>query len=108
MATLLSIIIILASILLVFIVFIQNPKGGGLSSDFGAAHQLGGVQKTNDFVEKATWSLAAVIAVVSIVLTLKSTPERPKMPEQQQQEQGQGGQGQQQGGGQPQGTGQPQ
>ena len=107
MATLLSIIIILASILLVFIVFIQNPKGGGLSSDFGAAHQLGGVQKTNDFVEKATWSLAAVIAVVSIVLTLKSTPERIKVQEQQQTEQGQGGQGQQQGGGQPQG-GQPQ
>ncbi|MGV3631938.1 MAG: preprotein translocase subunit SecG [Bacteroidota bacterium] len=97
MATLLSIIIILASILLVFIVFIQNPKGGGLSSDFGAAHQLGGVQKTNDFVEKATWSLAAVIAVVSIVLTLKSTPERQKAAEQQQTEQGQQGQGGQQG-----------
>lgn len=98
MATLLSIIIILASILLVFIVFIQNPKGGGLSSDFGAAHQLGGVQKTNDFVEKATWSLAAVIAVVSIVLTLKSTPERQKAAQDQQKtEQGQGGQGQGQG-----------
>lgn len=89
MTTLLSIIIILASILLVFIVFIQNPKGGGLSSDFGAAHQLGGVQKTNDFVEKATWSLAAVIGVASIVLTLRSTPERPKIPEQTQTEQGQ-------------------
>jgi preprotein translocase subunit SecG len=81
MTTLLSIIIIIASIFLVFIVFIQNPKGGGLSSDFGAAHQLGGVQKTNDFVEKATWSLAAIIASASIVLTVMSTPDKPKLPE---------------------------
>lgn len=89
MATLLSLIIILASILLVFIVFIQNPKGGGLSSDFGAAHQLGGVQKTNDFVEKATFSLAGIIAVVSIVITVMSAPEKPKVQEQQKVDQGQ-------------------
>ena len=82
MATLLSIIIILASILLVFIVFIQNPKGGGLSSDFGAAQQLGGVQKTNDFVEKSTWTLAAVICVISIMLTVMKTPDRPKVVEE--------------------------
>jgi preprotein translocase subunit SecG len=60
MSTLLSIIIILASILLIFVVYVQNPKGGGLSSDFGGAQQIGGVQKTNDFVDKATWSLAAI------------------------------------------------
>ncbi|MES2588220.1 MAG: preprotein translocase subunit SecG [Bacteroidota bacterium] len=88
MTTLLSIIIILASILLVFIVFIQNPKGGGLSSDFGAASQLGGVQKTNDFVEKSTWTLATVIAVVSIMLTIMKTPEKPKMIEEPATEQG--------------------
>lgn len=101
MGTLLSIIIIIASILLVFIVFIQNPKGGGLSSDFGAAHQLGGVQKTNDFVEKSTWVLASVIAVLSIVLTLRSTPEKIKT-QQGMDKQGQSGQtqGQQQGQGQ--------
>jgi len=71
METFFSIIIIIASILLIFVVFIQNPKGGGLSSDFGAASQLGGVQKTNDFIDKATWSLAGLIAVLSIVLTIK-------------------------------------
>lgn len=92
MTTLLSIIIIIASIFLVFIVFIQNPKGGGLSSDFGAAQQLGGVQKTNDFVEKATWSLASIIAAASIVLTVMKTPEKPKLPEptEQGQTDGQG------------------
>ena len=97
MTTLLSIIIILASILLVFVVFVQNPKGGGLSSDFGAAHQLGGVQKTNDFIEKATWSLAGIIMVVSIMLTVMKTPDKPKQIEQPTAEQGQS---QQQGQGQ--------
>ncbi|NRA11165.1 MAG: preprotein translocase subunit SecG, partial [Crocinitomicaceae bacterium] len=65
-------IILLASVLLVFVVYIQNPKGGGLSSDFGAAQQLGGVQKTNDFIDKATWGLAAVVGIGSIALTLMS------------------------------------
>ena len=76
MGTLFSIIIILASVLLILVVYIQNPKGGGLSSDFGAAQQIGGVQKTNDFIDKATWSLAGVIAVLSIILTLRTkSPE---------------------------------
>ncbi len=75
MEALFSIIIILASILLILVVFIQNPKGGGLISDFGAAQQLGGVKKTNDFIEKTTWGLAAVVATLSIVMTIQmSTP----------------------------------
>ena len=74
MTTLLSIIIVIASILLIFVVFVQNPKGGGLSSDFGASSQLGGVQKTNEFIDKATWSLAGIIAVCSIVMTIYMKP----------------------------------
>lgn len=93
MDALFSIIIMIASILLVFVVFIQNPKGGGLSSDFGSAQQLGGVQKTNDFVDKATWSLAGVVAVLSIVLTLRSKSPEPVTPEPAQTEQGEGQQG---------------
>ncbi len=73
MTAFLSIIIILASALLIAVVFIQNPKGGGLSSDFGAASQLGGVQKTNDFIDKSTWTLAGVIMVLSIFLTIRTT-----------------------------------
>jgi preprotein translocase subunit SecG len=73
MLTIVSILIILASILLVAVVFIQNPKGGGLSSDFGG-QQLGGVQKTNDFVEKATWTLAAVIMVGAIAVSSMMKP----------------------------------
>ena len=79
MTTLLSIIIILARILLIIVVFVQNPKGGGLSSDFGAAHQLGGVKKTNDFIEKATFFLAGTIMVVSIILTIKLKPTEVKV-----------------------------
>lgn len=106
MNELITILIIIASILLVLIVFIQNPKGGGLSSDFGAAQQIGGVQKTNDFIDKATWSLAGIIAVLSIVMTLRTKSFAPVQQEQPaaQQEQpaaqpGQQGnqQGQQQG-----------
>jgi preprotein translocase subunit SecG len=76
MTTLLSILVILASILLTAVVFIQNPKGGGLSSDFGSATQIGGIQKTNDVIEKTTWGLAIGIAVISIVLTIQSTPKK--------------------------------
>lgn len=86
MDILFQIIIILASILLTFLVFVQNPKGGGLSSDFGSAQQLGGVQQTNNFVVKGTWTLAAIIMLFSILLTLRSkTPEpvRQEAPTEQ-------------------------
>ena len=36
MSAVLSIVVLLASVLLIFVVYIQNPKGGGLSSDFGS------------------------------------------------------------------------
>jgi preprotein translocase subunit SecG len=94
MGTLLSVVIILASVLLVFVVYVQNPKGGGLSSDFGAAQQLGGVRKTNDFIDKATWSLAGIIAVLSIFLTIKmKSPEVvvPTLEDTEQQQNQQGG-----------------
>ena len=58
--------IIICSILLAGIILIQNPKEGGLSSGFSAGNQIGGVQKTADFLEKATWTLA--IALISLSL----------------------------------------
>jgi preprotein translocase subunit SecG len=95
MESLITVVIILASILLIAVVYIQNPKGGGLSTDFGGAHQLGGVQKTNDFIDKATWSLAGIIMVLSVVLTVMSKTPVPAAPEENQTEQGQGKPGQQ-------------
>lgn len=52
----------------------QNPKGGGLSSTFGGSTAQFGVQRTNDFMEKATWVLASIIVILiflSVVLTAK-------------------------------------
>ena len=61
--------IVIASILMCAIVLIQNSKGGGLASGFASSNQIMGVKKTTDFIEKATWSLAAFMVVISIVAT---------------------------------------
>lgn len=63
----LSILILLASILLIGAVLIQKSKGGGLASNFASSNQIMGVRKTTDFVEKATWGLAIFICVCSIL-----------------------------------------
>lgn len=60
--------ILICSILLILVILIQNPKGGGISSSFGSATQLGGVKKTTDTIEKLTWGLAIAIAALSIVM----------------------------------------
>ncbi|SFU51326.1 preprotein translocase subunit SecG [Pustulibacterium marinum] len=61
--------ILVVCFLLVLVVMVQNPKGGGLSSTFGgSANTIGGVKKTGDFLEKSTWTLASIL-VVLILLT---------------------------------------
>lgn len=64
--TLFVILIILASILMVFIVLIQESKGGGLASNFSSTNSIMGVRKTTDFVEKLTWGLAAAMVILSV------------------------------------------
>lgn len=66
----LIIITIIICLLLGFIVLIQNPKGGGLSSNFSSSSQLMGVQKTGDFLEKGTWVLAIGIMVLSLAINV--------------------------------------
>ncbi|MCR5158273.1 MAG: preprotein translocase subunit SecG [Prevotella sp.] len=66
MYILLLIFIIIAAILMVGIVLIQESKGGGLASNFASYNQIGGVRKTTDFIEKMTWGLAAAMVVISI------------------------------------------
>lgn len=61
------ILIVIAALLMIGIVLIQESKGGGLASNFSSYNQIGGVRKTTDFIEKTTWSLAAVMVVISIV-----------------------------------------
>ena len=63
----LIVLIIIFSLLLTFIVLIQNSKGGGLAAGFQSNNQIMGVRKTTDFLEKATWGLAVVIIVLSVI-----------------------------------------
>ena len=67
MYTLFVILIVIAAILMIGIVLIQESKGGGLSSSFASYNQIGGVRKTTDFVEKATWGLAIAMVLFSVV-----------------------------------------
>ena len=66
MYTLIAVLTIIASVLLILIVLVQNSKGGGLVSNFSSSNQVMGVRKTADFLEKATWALAIAILVLSI------------------------------------------
>ena len=68
-----SIIIIVVAVLLALVVLAQNPKGGGLAAGFTGASQIGGVQRTADFLEKSTWSLAAVLMVLCLVSSAGSS-----------------------------------
>lgn len=70
MYLLLLIIAIIVCVLLVFFVMIQNPKGGGLASNFSSSSQLMGVQKTGDILEKGTWGLAIALMVLSMVINI--------------------------------------
>lgn len=66
MYTLLVILIVIAALLMIGIVLIQESKGGGLASSFASYNQFGGVRKTTDVIEKATWSLAAFMVIISV------------------------------------------
>lgn len=67
MYTVLIILTVLIAILLIIVVLVQKSKGGGLASNFSGSNQIMGVRRTNDFIEKATWTLASIIAVLAIL-----------------------------------------
>ena len=87
------ILIVIAALLMIGIVLIQESKGGGLSSNFSAGNALAGVRKTTDFIEKATWGLAIAMVVLSIFCaysapdtasqsTIEATSSDPNTPQQ--------------------------
>jgi preprotein translocase subunit SecG len=88
MYQLLLIIAIIVCVLLVLIVLIQNPKGGGLSSNFSSSSQLMGVQKTGDFLEKGTWVLAITLMVLSMAINVavKGGTEKRSDPYKEQRD----------------------
>ena len=69
MYTFLIVLILIASILMVLAVLVQNPKSG-MASNFGASNQVMGVRQTADFLEKFTWGAATVVLVLSILATV--------------------------------------
>ena len=52
---------------------VQNPKGGGLSSSLGGSQMMGGVQKTTDFLDKSTWTLATILIALILLSSLSFT-----------------------------------
>ena len=65
--TVLTVLVLLASVLITLIVLLQNGKGGGLASNFVAGNQTLGVRQTTDILEKITWGLVVFIFLVSVV-----------------------------------------
>lgn len=65
--TLFVVLIVLAALMMIGIVLIQESKGGGLASNFSSSNQIMGVRKTTDLVEKTTWGLAIAMVLFSII-----------------------------------------
>ncbi len=77
--TVLIALIIIVALLLVLIIMVQNPKGGGISATFGGGGaSTGGVQSTNTFLDKSTWTLAAVM-VGLVILTNFTIPNKNRV-----------------------------
>jgi len=68
-----TILIIVTCLGLILFVLVQNPKGGGLNSEFGSALQLGGAKRATDILEKGTWGLAVGVAVLCLFMAINST-----------------------------------
>lgn len=63
-----GILILIASVILGFIILVQNPKGGGLSGVLGGfSNQLIGVKQSTDVMEKGTWIFAAIVGALCII-----------------------------------------
>ncbi|UOG72924.1 preprotein translocase subunit SecG [Hymenobacter tibetensis] len=64
----LIVIILIVCFLLAVVVLAQNPKGGGLSSQFGSggAANLMGVKRTGDLLERLTWGFAIGLMVLTL------------------------------------------
>ncbi len=81
MYTALVILILVVCFLLALVVLAQNPKGGGISSQFsaGGAASMMGVKRTGDLLEKLTWGFAIGLVVLSLgshMLTSAGGPVR--------------------------------
>jgi preprotein translocase subunit SecG len=66
--TILTVLIAIVALLLIAAVLIQNPKGGGIDSTYGAgANQMFGAAQSADAIVKITWYLAAALFILCVV-----------------------------------------
>ena len=77
-----TILIVIAAILLTLLVLVQNSKGGGLAAGFASGNQVMGAPKTADFLEKATWTLIALIVLFCIAAVGFNAGQRTVADEQ--------------------------
>lgn len=82
-----TVFIVVVCILLALIVLVQNSKGGGLASNFASSSQIMGVRKTNDFLEKATWTLAIALLVLSLAASISIPKDRSAVNQSVMQDQ---------------------
>ncbi len=68
-----SVLTIIVCVLLVLVILIQNSKGGGIQSQYGAATQIMGVKRGTEFIEKATWGLAIALILFSVLMSPQSS-----------------------------------
>ncbi|MGI4735086.1 MAG: preprotein translocase subunit SecG [Janthinobacterium lividum] len=89
MFTALVVLILIVCLLLALVVLAQNPKGGGISSQFGAggAANLMGVKRTGDLLEKLTWGFAIGLIVLSLGTHMISFGDGPTRSINQQRAQ---------------------
>ena len=66
MATFLSVLIIIVCALLVLIILIQNPKGGGIASNFMSSNSIIGARQQVELIEQITWGFVGGLVVLCI------------------------------------------
>ncbi len=76
MYTVLVTICAIVSVLLIIIVLMQSSKGGGLAGTFGGGGMgtVFGTRRTADFLSRATWWLAGILAGLTIITNLFFLP----------------------------------
>lgn len=79
--TIFLVLITIVALLLVAVIMVQNPKGGGLDSSLGGGMNVGGVQNTNKFLDNSTWTLAAILLglILFSSLSFNGGGERSKL-----------------------------
>ncbi len=67
--TVLISLILIASVLLILVVLVQNSKGGMSDQFTGATSQIGAKNST-ELIEKITWVLASVVLIGSLMVNI--------------------------------------